>query len=179
MALHPTNTCRRTFVATGKIGSPPSASTQSCRASPMLISHPPGVPTHCLVRHLSTLCAALHSVWVPPGSCNETAQAGSLDNTSLSLKLPEAGGPRSKHQQRRFLVRTPFLACRGPPPPRILMWRTDYDLSLPLLIKPLIPSQGSHPRDCAHLPKAPPPNAIALGVRMSSYALWGAQFNPE
>ena len=53
----------------------------------------------------------------------------------------------------------------------------NYLLSLPLIIKPLIPSWG-YPHNLIkfnYLPKAPPSNPITLGMRPSTYEFGGAQ----
>ena len=67
---------------------------------------------------------------------------------------------------------TLFFVCE-------LKWgeRTSSLVSLPFLIRALIPSWGPHPHDLfnpSHLPKVPPPNTITSGFRATTYKFYRA-----
>lgn len=84
------------------------------------------------------------------------------------------GSPRLRHQHGQVLVRTfsrftasAFSLC----PPRMEEVRDLCAISFTRTIVSFMRLPPSWPR---HLPKAPPPNTIKLGIRISTYELaWG------
>lgn len=96
-----------------------------------------------------------------------------LNNIKLFLTILEAGKSEIKVPTDSVSGEAHFLACRQLPSRSALRCQGESALvSLPLLIKTLIPLQGPHPHDPSkpkHIPKAPPPNTITMEGRASIY----------
>ena len=111
------------------------------------------------------------SVFLCSGRCNEVPQTGWLPQQFWRLGVlvdSILGGNRV------------FLACRWLPsccshdPLGAHVWGEEEEASslASPLVRALIPSRELHPRDLiqtCHLPKAPPPDTITLGIRASAH----------
>ena len=83
------------------------------------------------------------------------------------------GSPRSRCRQIQCLVRAHFLVHRQLMFWCVLTWQKGaWELSGVSFIRALILSWGASTSLPNHLPKAPPPNSITFGVRISAYKFW-------
>lgn len=86
----------------------------------------------------------------------------------------ESGSPRSEYGMVRFVVKATFLVYRWPSSHCALTWwRAEGEARSPmsLIIRTLIPFMRPPPSRSNHLPKAPLPNIITLGISISPYKL--------
>ena len=89
---------------------------------------------------------------------------GGLNIRHLFLMVLEAGSPRSGCRCVRGSGEAVFST--------VLMAEQARELSGGLFTRALIPFMRAPPSGPRHLPKAPPPNTITVGVRTSTYECW-------
>lgn len=84
-----------------------------------------------------------------------------------ALTLPLLGSPRVWQAVRP----PPSLASPFMAPEHLSFPQSSNHFLLPCIKESTLPCGASPPSD--HFPKAPPPNTIALGVRIPTYECWG------